>query len=100
MERLEKIEHIVEKILERREDTRESDDILYLCVCEYFHRGISSMTLKNFLKMRRETNCPNFVSVTRARRKIFEKRPELKPREQVVKARKEMEEVYKDYALS
>lgn len=50
MERLKKVEAVVEKILDIRKDTRENDDILYLCVCEYFHRGISSMALKDFLK--------------------------------------------------
>ncbi len=99
MERLKKIENVVEKILEIREDTRENDDILYLCVCEYFHRGVSSMTLKNFLKGRNEISCPNFASVTRARRKVFEKRPELKP-EKVTKLREDMEEVYVDYAIN
>lgn len=50
MERLKKIEGIAEKILELKENARESDDFLYLCVCEYFHRGISSMTVKDFLR--------------------------------------------------
>jgi hypothetical protein len=99
MERLKKIEGIVEKILERREDTRESDDVLYLCVCEYFHRGISSMTVKDFLKARSETSCPSYVSVTRTRRKIFKRRPELKP-PKITELREDMEEVYVNYALS
>jgi hypothetical protein len=99
MERLKKIESIVEKILDMREDTRESDDVLYLCVCEYFHRGISSMTVKDFLKARSETSCPSYVSVARTRRKIFNRRPELKP-PKITELREEMEEVYVDYALS
>ena len=99
MERLKKIEDVVEKVLDIRKDARENDDILYLCVCEYFHRGVSSMTLKNFLKLRNEMNCPNFASVVRARRKIFEKRPELKP-ERITKIRNDMEDVYIDYAIN
>ena len=99
MERLKKIEDVVEKILDIRKDTRENDDVLYLCVCEYFHRGVSSMTLKNFLKSRNEMSCLNFASVVRARRKIFERRPELKP-DKITKLRKDMEEVYIDYAIN
>lgn len=99
MERLKKIESIAEKILELKEDARESDDFLYLCVCEYFHRGISSMTVKDFLKARKETSCPSFVSVARARRKIFERRPELKP-PKITELREDMVDVYVDYAAS
>jgi hypothetical protein len=99
MGKLKKIEGIVEKILERREDTRESDDVLYLCVCEYFHRGISSMTVKDFLKARGETSCPSYVSVTRTRRKIFNRRPELKP-PKITELREDMIDVYVDYATS
>lgn len=46
MQRLMIIEEVVEKILNVRQDARENDDILYLYVCEYFHRGVSSMSLK------------------------------------------------------
>ena len=99
MDRLKKIENVVEKVLELRKDSRENDDILYLCTCEYFHRGISSMTLRDFLKTRNKIGCPNFESVTRARRKVFEKRPELKP-EKITKIREDMEEIYINYAIN
>ena len=42
---------------------------------------------------------PSFGSVTRARRKIFEKHPELKPTE-TTKRRKKAEEEYKEYSKS
>lgn len=99
MERLKNIESIVEKILERKEEARENDDLLYVYVCEYFHRGASSMSVKTFFSARNTIGCPNFASVTRARRKVFEKRPELKP-PKITELRECMEEVYKDYALS
>lgn len=99
MERLKKIEKVVEIVLDNRKDARENDDILYLCVCEYFHRGASSMTLKEFLKERSNISCPSFASVTRARRKIFERRPELKPKK-VTELREDMIEVYVDYAIN
>ena len=99
MERLKKVESVVEKILEAREETRNSNDILYLYTCEYFNNEAPYMTLNDFLKSRYLTSCPSFESVTRARRKVFEKRPELKP-DKITKLRKDMETIYKDYALN
>lgn len=99
MNRLKKVEDVVEKILDAREDTRKNDDLLYMCVCEYFHSGASLMSLKDFIAARNEMSCPSFASVVRARRKIFERRPELKP-EKVTKLREEMIDVYVDYAIN
>ena len=99
MEKLKKIESVVEEILDENENTRTSDDLLYVYVCERFNKETSSMSFKDFFLTRNETRCPNFASVTRARRKIFEKRPELKP-EKVTECREAMEEVYREYALS
>lgn len=98
MSKLKNIEDVVEKILDIRDDARENDDILYLYVCEYFHRGSSSMTLKDFLKTRNKTTCPNFTSVTRIRRKVFKKRPELKPKE-MTRIREDAIDDYINYAL-
>ena len=99
MKRLIKVEEIVDKILDTREDARKNDDILYLYVCEYFNHDVSSMSLKNFLTTRKTTGCPDMASVKRARRKVFEKRPELKPKG-VTEAREAMVEVYVDYAIN
>ena len=99
MKRLEKIEHIVENILETKAETRESDDVLYMYVCEHFDKNMSSLSMKNFLLIRNKTDCPSYASVSRARRKIFSRRPELKP-EHITKCREVMEGVYKEYALS
>ena len=99
MEKLKKIEYVVEKVLEANKDARESNDILYMCVCEYFDENASSRTLKDFLITRNKTACPAYESVTRARRKVCEKRPELKP-ERITKLREQMEDVYIEYALS
>lgn len=99
MKSLKNIECAVEEILDRKKEARENDDILYLCVCEYFDRGVSSRSLKDFLQTRSNTGCPNFESVTRARRKVFEKRPELKPKK-ITKIREDMEKVFIDYALN
>lgn len=99
MPRLANIEHIAEMILEEKSETRENDDVLYMYVCEHFNKDMSLMSMKNFLLTRNKSECPSYASVSRARRKIFSRRPELKP-EFVSKCREEMENVYKEYALS
>lgn len=99
MEKLKNVEHVVEKILDAREETRKSDDVLYLYVCEYFSEGISSMTLKDFLTTRNKTVCPAFETVRRTRQKVFEKRPDLKPKK-ITKLRESMIDVFVDYAIN
>ena len=99
MKNLKTVESVVENILNEMKETRASDDILYLHVCEHFCDGISSMTLKDFLTARKGTNCPNFETVRRTRQKVFEKRPELKP-EGVTEARESMIDVFVDYAIN
>ncbi len=99
MKKLKKIESVVEKVLEMNVEARSNDDILYLCVCEEFHNGVSSMTCNDFACIRNVIGCPSYESVTRARRKIFKRRPELKPKE-ITKLREYATEVYIDYAIN
>lgn len=99
MKRLNKIENVVENILIKQANTRASDDLLYLYVCEYFNQGATSMTLSDFLKTRNSIDCPTFTSVARARRKVFEKRPELNPKA-IAEKREEARIEYVEYALS
>lgn len=99
MRRLKNVEYVVENILNTMEETRSSDDILYLNVCEHFNNEAPSMTLKDFLSERKSTGCPTFETVRRTRQKVFEKRPELKPK-RITELREEMIPVYVDYAIN
>ena len=56
--------------------------------------------MKKFFFERHKTICPTFKSVCRVRRKLFNQRPELRPKEKITKSRKDMEIVYKDYATN
>lgn len=96
---LKNVEHVVERMLNTREDSRSSDDILYLYVCEYFNENAPSMTLEDFLTSRKSTGCPTFETVRRTRQKVFEKRPELKPKK-ITELREDMIPVYVDYAIN
>lgn len=99
MSKIKKVEHVVERILRANEDSRKSDDILYLNVCTNFNADAPSMTLEEFLSNRKSVGCPNFETVRRTRQKVFEKHPELKPAK-ITKLREEMIEVFVDYALN
>ena len=99
MKRLKIVEHVVEEILDTRDDARVNDDVLYLYVCEHFDVDTSSITLKDFLTNRKGINCPAFETVRRTRQKVFEKRPELKP-ERITRTRESIREVFIDYALN
>lgn len=99
MEKLKKVEHVVERILREREESRKSDDVLYLHVCEYFNADAPSMTLANFLSSRKSVGCPNFETVRRTRQKVFEKHPDLKP-EKITAIREEMRDTFMNYALN
>ena len=97
--RLKNVEHVVERMLNTREDSRSNDDILYLYVCEYFNENVPSMTLEDFLTSRKLTGCPTFETVRRTRQKVFEKRPELKPKK-ITELREDMIPIYVDYAIN
>ena len=99
MKKIKKVENVVERILDVREDTRGNDDLLYLCVCEQFNEAIPLMTVGDFLNLRKNIGCPDFETVTRTRRKIFERRPELKP-QKITQIREERVDVFVDYALN
>ena len=99
MKKLKNVECVVESILNTMEETRSNDDVLYLYVCEHFNTKVPLMTLKDFLTSRKDTGCPTFETVRRTRQKVFEKRPELKPKK-ITELREDMIPIYVDYAIN
>ena len=97
--KLETIEGVVANILKDNEASRRSDDLLYLLVCKHYCGDISKMDIETFLKGRSTTKCPYFESVTRTKRKVFEKNPDLKPKD-ADEPKKVSEKAYRDYALN
>ena len=100
MNELTNIEKLVKKILFDYEDTRSSDDVLIFRV--YKEINESAMTRELFCEVllnRKKYNLPSYKSIERARRKVYEKYPYLKP-ERVTKLRKNKEEEYKEYSRS
>ena len=98
-----KITGIVKGILENHPTTRNSDYLLWLKVIENWAELngcpmlTKTMTVETFLTKARGM-LPNYSSVSRARRKLQRKYPELKAAPKVEVARAVLEQEYRDYA--
>lgn len=79
LERLEKLNKIVEKILEDDRYARENDVYLTLKVIQKIYPEDIGNTFENVM-MKISGQKLSFESITRCRRKIQENRPELKDR--------------------
>lgn len=104
--KLKNLESMVLKIMQRYEATRSDDFVLIYAVYREIaiHNEICfNMPLTDsfcdMMMNHKKYGFPSFESVTRARRKIFETHPELKPKK-ITKERKKAEEEYKEYSKS
>lgn len=79
MSKLQAMEKDVLTVLENKPETRSDDYLLMIAVCEL--RGFSFMNCPfcEVIKNHKINGLPNWKSVERARRKVFEKRPDLEP---------------------
>lgn len=94
---------IVKKLLEDDPKTRNSDSYLYLKVLGVVERekntNVNHVTVKTFLANMISWGFPPFESVRRARQKLQRANPELAASAEVQAARKENEEVVREYAV-
>lgn len=94
------IEEKVEYVLREYEDARKDDFILIYRVFKEINEN--AVIRKPFFEVminHYDYNFPAIASIMRARRKVYEKYPEIKP-EKVSKKRKEKIEEYKEYSKS
>lgn len=98
MNKLESIAALVKTILENHPETRNSDDLLYLKVCQHFNPSIGMFPFGTVFANLKTYDLPNIKSVERARRKIQAKHPELASDKKVKAARTEEEIKYKAFA--
>lgn len=101
MRKLYKIEEVVKNVLEQYPETR--SDNFKLIYSVYREINFKVVTIENFYQVmwyHKEYGLPSFEGITRARRKIMNMHPELKPIKSVEKARKEEEIVYREYAIN
>ena len=104
MKKLLNITETVKTILEDKPSTRDDDNLLWLEVLRAAVRNrkygsqMVDLTLAYVLTSIHRLGLPSFESVSRARRKLQEKYPELRGTRAVQEKRKEREAVYEEYA--
>ena len=98
------ITSLVKNLLEKEESTRNSDSLLYLRVLAIFAAklgiNLSCISVPVFLLNSKELQFPSYETVSRARRKMQEKNPELRGDKKVQEKRRENEIEFKAYARS
>lgn len=104
MSKLQTMENIVVQVLEECPVAREDDYILYAMVCARENQKTVAVygdyLTKPFLDVmlgHKVYKMPNWGTVTRCRRKVQEKRPDLVSPEKAKKRHKE-EKTYREYA--
>lgn len=97
MEQLMKTANIILKILKEDELARKDDMHLFLRVHETLMPNISNYSTKTVLDLIRRKKLPSWESMSRARRKMQEKYPELRDTE-TAGFRYSEEEKYREFA--
>lgn len=95
MSKIKLIEPLVEEALITNRETRKDNFILYIEVLKHFINP--QMSLENVFLNHKALGIPSLESITRCRRKLQEKNPDLKDNETAL-IRSIEEEQYRDYA--
>lgn len=98
MRNLKTIEGKVKSILEKDEEARNDDMTLYLKVCNACLKGTGAMPLAEIMTQHKYLGLPSFESVSRTRRKLQAKYPELTGNHQAQRLRATGEKAYRKYA--
>lgn len=99
MNKLYKVEELVEKVLREHTDSRDDNFILIYRVYREINEDLVLRELFfQVMLYHKEYKLPSFESVTRARRKLMKKFPELKPSKEVQEIRDKEEMDYFKYA--
>jgi hypothetical protein len=98
MHEIKNISKLVKDILIKYPDTRNSDTVLYLKVCETLNLSAMTKPFCVVLSSLKTLSLPPFETVRRSRQKIQRKCPELAGTDEVEEARAELEEIVRDWA--
>ncbi len=98
MDNLKTIEGKVKVILQKNEDARNDDMMLYLALCNLYLEDAGNMPLAQIMTKHKELGLPSFESVGRTRRKLQERHPELLGSVRKQKIRAAGEKAYCKYA--
>lgn len=100
MNKLYKVESLVEKVLREYPDTRDDNFVLVFRVYkEINEEAVLRELFLQIMLYHKEYGFPSFEGIARARRKIIKQYPELKPNKKVQKLRDQEEMNYFDYAI-
>lgn len=99
LEKLSKTENVVYQILKEKPETREDDFKLIYEVYTTLNNTVNYLKFDIVMNDHKRFGLPSFHTISRTRRKLFERYPELKLKG-ITEQRKEAEEEYKEYARS
>ena len=77
MKNLKTIENKVKMILKKNEDARNDDMVLYLALCNLCLKDAGAIPLAEIMTQHKSLGLPSFESVSRTRRKLQARHPEL-----------------------
>ena len=100
MKNLKTIENKVKTILKKNADARNDDKVLYLVLCNLCLDDAGAMPLAEIMMQHKSLGLPSFESVSRTRRRLQEKHPELLGSLRMQKLRARGEKAYRKYAKS
>lgn len=100
MKKIKQTQELVQQILEKVPQTRNSDMLLYYHVCLELNRSATKLPFWMVLLDLKSYGLPPIGSVGRARRKLQRAFPHLRADDKVEAFRAENEAVVKDYARS
>ena len=98
MAKLRSTANLVKSILEENEQSRNSDNYLYMQILKKKNIDLQNLTVADFLQNMKELGAPPFESVRRARQKVQERYPDLAATAKVKEARAEQEQEYYAFA--
>lgn len=98
MRNLKTIEKKVKTILEKNTDARNDDMVLYLVLCNACLKDAGAIPLAEIMTQYKYLGLPSFESVSRTRRKLQAKYPELAGNRPTQKLRATGEKEYRKYA--
>lgn len=97
--KIESVENKVLDVLEEYPEARSDDFLLIFLTFKKFYEEVDMCKFGYVMLHHKALGLPSMHSITRARRKLFEKYPGLKP-EKITELRQEKEEEFKKYALN
>lgn len=96
--KIDNVENLVKQALIKNKSARDDDHLLYIEVVYIIDPALVNVNFMMNFKSAKQLGLPPFESVSRARRKLQEKYPELRATSKVENARKEKQMEFEEYS--